>query len=182
VTHLLTFVDTDDAYDDGPDACKMSVSARHEAVLTEGPRVGLLDGRGWSETQSLFRPDEASEHDRRRYEHPSAWASVTVTVEEIKPTARDVVGPDDPFERRTQTDMEASHWEALAQILRREGERREAARLSPSSVSDRCIAAKCPATPASGTSRASDPRRPRNPIGSCSPNRLAPYCRGRHRL
>lgn len=45
VARLVTFVDVDD---DVADVRRMSVSARHEAVLVDGRRVLLLDDRGWS--------------------------------------------------------------------------------------------------------------------------------------
>jgi hypothetical protein len=48
VTRLLTSVDINDADDDGPNAHRMSVTARQEAVLEDGRRVVLLDDRGWS--------------------------------------------------------------------------------------------------------------------------------------
>ena len=44
-------------------------------------------------------------------------------------TARDVVGPDEPFEGRTQADMEASHWDSLARVLQQERVEVEAAEL-----------------------------------------------------
>ena len=40
---------------------------------------------------------------------------------EIADTARVVVGPDEPFAGYSQEDMEASHWNALATVLRRQG-------------------------------------------------------------
>jgi hypothetical protein len=39
----------------------------------------------------------------------------------MRRTARDVVGPDEPFEGKSQADMEAGHWDTLASILRRHG-------------------------------------------------------------
>jgi hypothetical protein len=142
VTRLLTLVDIDDADDDGPDARRMSVSARHEAVLADGRRVVLLEDRGWSESLSVVWADEPSEQDRRLVEVAGIWA--TETAEEMKRTARDVVGPDEPFEGRTHADMEASHWEALAQMLRTQGVYVETAELKalPHDVelSDRVLA------------------------------------------
>ena len=127
VTRLLTSVDICDADDDGPDARRMSLSAHHEAVLGDGRRVVLLDGRGWNEMLSVVPSDEPSAPDSRRRELPSVWAFAT--VDGIKRAARVVVGPDAPFEGRTPADMEADHWEALAQILRRHGVEIEAADL-----------------------------------------------------
>jgi len=47
VARLMTFVDADDEV---PDARRISVSARHEAVLDDGRRLLLMDDRGWSES------------------------------------------------------------------------------------------------------------------------------------
>jgi len=46
LVRLLTVVDV---REDDTDARRMSLSARHEAVLADGRRVVLLDDRGWSE-------------------------------------------------------------------------------------------------------------------------------------
>ena len=62
----------------------------------------LLDDRGWS----ISGPAEIWE---------------TTTPDEIADTARVVVGPDEPFAGYSQEDMEASHWNALATVLRRQG-------------------------------------------------------------
>ena len=113
VVRLLTFVDIADAHDDGPDAARMSVRARHEAVLADGRRVVLLDDRGWSGEN--FRVSA----DGHRSRLPGVWAYET--AEEMERTARVVVGPDEPFEGRTQADMEASHWDYLARILQQHG-------------------------------------------------------------
>jgi hypothetical protein len=95
VSRLLTFADIDDPDDDGPNGRGMSVKARHEAVLADGRRVVLLDGRGWS---------------------GGAWAFET--VEGLERTARDVVGPDEPLGGSSHAGMAAGHWETLAGILR----------------------------------------------------------------
>jgi hypothetical protein len=127
VTRLLTFVDIDDAEDEGPDARKIYVSVRQEAVLADGRRVVLLDDRGWSGTLGVS---------------PGIWAFQT--VEEIERTARFVVGPDEPFEGHTQADMEESHWEALARTVHGRGVEIEARELKalPHDVelSDRVLA------------------------------------------
>ena len=47
VTRLVTLVDL---REEVADASQMSVTARHEAVLTDGRRLLLLDDRGWSES------------------------------------------------------------------------------------------------------------------------------------
>jgi hypothetical protein len=119
VTRLLTFVDLNDADDAGPDARRGSVRARHEAVLADGRRVVLLDDRGWTGELRVSWGSEPPEDERRRAEQASIWA--TETVEEMKGTARMVVGPDEPFDDYSQADMEAGHWEYLARILRQHG-------------------------------------------------------------
>ena len=115
VARLLTFVDVADEADDGPDARRLSVSARHEAVLADGRRVLLLDDRGWSAELGLVRDDEPSEEARALVELPSIW--LYETVEDMERTARDVVGPDEAFGGRTRADMDASHWDSLARVL-----------------------------------------------------------------
>ncbi len=127
VARLLTFVDIADEDDDGPGARRMSVSARHEAVLADGRRVVLLDDRGWSAQLGLLWDDEPSEEARALVELPSIWAYET--VEDMERTARDVVGPDEPFGGRTRADMDASHWDSLAGVLQRQGVDVEAAEL-----------------------------------------------------
>ena len=86
----------------------MSVSARLEAVLGDGRRVVLLDGRGWS---GSLRGPEADDMD--------VWA--TTSEAEIASTAGFVVGPDEPYGGRSQSDMEAGHWATLAETLRAQG-------------------------------------------------------------
>lgn len=98
VTRLVTFVEIDDT---GADPRRMSVSARHEAVLMNGSRVLLLDDRGWA----VSGP-------------PNIWE--VTSVQEIRDTARMVVGPDEPFPGSSQKDMEADHWLSLAAALRRQ--------------------------------------------------------------
>ncbi len=99
MTRLVTFVEVDDPV---ADPRQMSVSARHEAVLTDGDRVLLLADRGWSASGP-----------------PNIWARTS--VEEIADTARMVVGPDEPFDGHSQADMEADHWASLAAVLRYRG-------------------------------------------------------------
>ena len=142
VARLLTVVDIADEDDDGPDAHRMSVSARHEAVLADGRRVVLLDDRGWSEQLGVVWDDEPLRQERGLVQLPSIWAYET--VKEMERSARDVVGPDEPFEGRTHADMEASHWDSLARVLRRDGVEVDAAQLKglPHDVelSDRILA------------------------------------------
>lgn len=99
VTRLVTFVELDDT---ATEPRQMSVSARHEAVLMNGGRVLLLADRGWSTSGPL-----------------NIWA--VTSVKEIADTARMVVGPDEPFGKCAQKDMEAHHWASLAAVLRRQG-------------------------------------------------------------
>ena len=91
------------------DPRRISVSARHEAVLEDGSRLLLLDDRGWTEE---LRGAGAKGID-------DLWA---LTVErDIVETARVVVGPDEPFGGRSQDDMETDHWNTLAENLRARG-------------------------------------------------------------
>ncbi len=91
------------------DPRRMSVSARHEAVLEDGSRLLLLDDRGWTEELRGAGADGIDD----------LWA---ITPErDIVDTARMVVGPDEPFGGRSQDDMETDHWNALAENLRAQG-------------------------------------------------------------
>jgi hypothetical protein len=102
---------------DGVDARRISVSARHEAVLDDGRRVVLLDDRGWSEELGGAGADEVAD----------IWA--LSSEQDIAETARTVVGPDEPFDGRTRGDMEADHWNTLAEKLRAHGVAVEAGEL-----------------------------------------------------
>jgi hypothetical protein len=104
VVRIVTLADVRE--DAGPHA--ISVSARHEAVLEDGRRLLLLDDRGWTST---LGGAGASELD--------IWA--LTSEHEIAETTRVVVGPDEPFGGRSQADMEADHWNALAAKLRAQG-------------------------------------------------------------
>jgi hypothetical protein len=86
----------------------MSVSARLDAVLADGRRIVLLDGRGW--TGSL-RGAGADDMD--------VWA--TSSEAEIAETARVVVGPDEAYGGRSQSEMDAGHWSTLAETLAAHG-------------------------------------------------------------
>lgn len=101
VVRLVTIADIgEDA-----DARRISVSARHEAVLEDGRRVLLLDDRGWSETLGGAGANEVTD----------IWA--LTSEQDIAETARVVVGPDEPFDGRSQDEMESDHWKALAERL-----------------------------------------------------------------
>src|SRR6266700_3164996 len=94
LVRLVTLVDVGDE----ADFRRLSVSARHEALLDDGRRVLLLDDRGWIQTLGGSGADEVAD----------IWA---VTSEaDVVATARVVVGPDEPFGERSQADMEIDHW------------------------------------------------------------------------
>ncbi len=98
VARLVTVVDLADV----ASPSRVSLSARHEALLDDGRRLTLLDDRGWT---ASCRTD--------------IWEQMSVA--QIEATARVVVGPDEPFDGRSQDDMAATHWAALAGILRQNG-------------------------------------------------------------
>jgi hypothetical protein len=114
VTRLVTFVDLAEGIGD---TRQTSFSARHEAVLLDGRRVLLLDDRGWS--WSSLITFQAGARDSRREQHPDMWAMTS--VEDIKQTARMVVGPDEPSEGFSQEDAEQGHWAYLSDVLRQHG-------------------------------------------------------------
>ena len=115
VTRLVTLVDV---RDDVADPRQMSVSALHEAVLEDGRRVLLLDDRGWTSAALTASWGEVPDGESRR-DQLDTWA--LTSLEEIKETARVVVGPDEPAEGRSQADAEADHWAHLADVLRQQG-------------------------------------------------------------
>ncbi|GEL20768.1 hypothetical protein [Pseudonocardia asaccharolytica] len=123
LTCLGTFVDIDGHE---ADLREMSVSARHEAELSDGGRVVLLNDRGWGLSR-LTRASTAAEDAARDDDMPDIWAAQT--VDDVQETARVVVGPDEPFDGRSQEDMEADHWAYLQQILQRQGVVVDAAQL-----------------------------------------------------
>jgi hypothetical protein len=117
VTRLVTFVDLAEGVGD---TRQMAVSARHEAVLSDGQRVLLLDDRGWSSSaRTAFYAGDASGRDSAREQQPDIWAMTS--VEDIEQTARIVVGPDEPFEGSSQEDAEQAHWAYLSDVLRQHG-------------------------------------------------------------
>jgi len=101
VTRLVTHVEL---REDLSDARQISIAARHEAVLEDGRRLLLLGDRGWTESV-----------------HGVSDIWPVTSVEEIEADARVVVGPDEPFDGRSQADMEADHWAYLAELLRQLG-------------------------------------------------------------
>ena len=86
----------------------LSVSARLDAVLADGRRIVLLDGRGWTES---LRGSGADDMD--------IWA--TSSEAELAETARVVVGPDEAYGGRSQSEMDAGHWTTLAETLAAHG-------------------------------------------------------------
>lgn len=76
----------------------LGVSARHELELSDGNRVLLLGDRGWG---------------------GGSWARASIS--NVQKTARDVVGPDEPFSGRSQEDMAALHWNGLVETAMRHG-------------------------------------------------------------
>jgi hypothetical protein len=83
----------------------VSLSARHEAVLSDGRRVVLLENRGWHERLGLAPARREAD----------LWLSKTAG--DLEKTARSVVGPDEAFEGRSRADVEAGHWRFLADLL-----------------------------------------------------------------
>ena len=101
---LVTVADVAAPVDPGD----LAVSVRHEAVIDDGRRIVLLDGRGF--TESLRGPGS---------DRVDVWTSTS--EDDLARTARVVVGPDEPYGDLTQADMEAGHWAALADVLRAQG-------------------------------------------------------------
>ncbi|MDT0347046.1 hypothetical protein [Streptomyces litchfieldiae] len=99
VTRLVTHVELDDG---ATDAREISVAARLEAVLADGRGLVLLDDRGWSFSGGA-----------------DIWTRIS--AEDVRRTARMVVGPDEPFGGRTREQMTADHWGCLAGVLGRQG-------------------------------------------------------------
>jgi hypothetical protein len=113
VVRLLTIVDVRDGESD---ARTMSVSARQEAVLADGRRILLLDGRGWTSTLMRMRiPDDGE----AREDVTDIWA--VTSVEEMEQSARTVVGPDEPFAGYTREELDDGHWAHLSDVLRQHG-------------------------------------------------------------
>ncbi|MFJ9434647.1 hypothetical protein ACIRQY_34035 [Streptomyces sp. NPDC101490] len=104
VTRLVTYVDLD-----GSAADTLSVSARLEAVLTDGRSLVLLDDRGWTQ-----------------HAMGSAGIAPRMPAEDFEETARMVVGPDETDEDETHGQAAAGHWGWLADRLGQQGVRVEA--------------------------------------------------------
>lgn len=67
------------------------MNARHELELADGRRVLLLNDRGYGST--------------------TAWDKTSLADVEFQ--VRTAVGPDEPFDDLTASEMEAAHWESL---------------------------------------------------------------------
>lgn len=91
---LVTTVHADD-----PATGTISVSARHELELDDGRRVLLLDDRGWGSTQRWSEADG----------------------DDLRATARTVVGPDEPSGDLSAQEVATGHWTHLQQVARRHG-------------------------------------------------------------
>jgi hypothetical protein len=113
---------------DAAHARQMSVSLRHEAELVSGRRALLLDDRGWSASVGTYGPVAGTSGGVERADVPDIWASTS--VEDIMDTSRVAVGPDEPFDGRTQEDEAAAHWAYLSEVLRQQGIVVDAAELS----------------------------------------------------
>jgi hypothetical protein len=100
---FVTFTDVDR---DAARAGQASVVVRHDAVLTDGRRLTIFDGRGWS--WSVRRGEGDAVND------PWTWTS----TKDIEDTARVVVGPDEPLDGRSQHDMEVDHRAHIARLAR----------------------------------------------------------------
>ena len=104
VARLITFADLRE----GSTYASASVSARHEAVLTDGRRVLIFDDRGWSWSAHRGSPGQDTIT-------LDPW--ISSTLEEIERTARVVVGPDEPRPGQTQDEAAAAHWWYVADLL-----------------------------------------------------------------
>lgn len=100
---LITSIDIDEKAGPGVnDDHRSSISALHELELADGPRLTLLDDRGWSTGGTC-----------------NIWAYET--LQGLAETARTVVGPDEPPEGRTQEEEAALHWAYLADVAQEQG-------------------------------------------------------------
>jgi hypothetical protein len=113
VARLVTFVDIDEA--DGAAAEGLSFSARQDALLSDGRRLVLLNGRGWNQTKRFARHSELPTLERRS----SSWKGIT--REGIEGAARSVVGPDSAYKKYTQAEANQGHWAHLSATLAKEG-------------------------------------------------------------
>ena len=99
MTALLRLVTTAEAGTDPAWEGQVDVNARHGLELADGRRVLLLNDRGYGAT--------------------CAWKETTLADVEFQ--VRTVVGPDEPYDGLTWSDMESAHWQALAAVARANG-------------------------------------------------------------
>lgn len=80
---------------DGANSQGISVSVLLEAELANGRSLVVLDDRGWNSSQP--------------------WDQVQ--PEQIRETARTVVGPDEPYGEQTMADAVTAYWDYIRRIL-----------------------------------------------------------------
>lgn len=80
---------------EGANSQGISVSVLLEAELANGRSLVVLDDRGWNSSQP--------------------WDQVQ--PEQIRETARTVVGPDEPYGEQTMADAVTAYWDYIRRIL-----------------------------------------------------------------
>lgn len=80
---------------EGANSQGVSVSVLLEAELANGRSLVVLDDRGWNSSQP--------------------WDQVQ--PEQIRETARTVVGPDEPYGEQTMADAVTAYWDYIRRIL-----------------------------------------------------------------
>lgn len=96
ISRLVSVAEVNETHD--PSA-GLSVSVSLSAELEDGRTILVLDDRGWNSSQP--------------------WADATSAA--IQQTARDVVGPDEPYGDQTMEGAIADYWEYLRKILAAQG-------------------------------------------------------------
>jgi hypothetical protein len=89
---------------DDPSTRQSSVSVRLDALLDDGRRLTVLDGRGW---------------DSRHSDDSPVWPQES--ADGVQDAALTVIGPDRPVLGETAEEVEAWHWRHLAEILAAQG-------------------------------------------------------------
>src|SRR5215203_1802243 len=97
VRRLVTTVDLADMQ--GRPVQEASVRALHEAELSDGTRVALLEDRGFTWSVHASRIGEGGT-DAPPGDPPGAWEAMSVA--ELEEDARTVVGPDEAYGGLTQ--------------------------------------------------------------------------------
>lgn len=80
--------------------------------MTDGQRVVLLADRGWTETR---RGPVATAG------QPTEGQRLLDAIAEIKQTAREVVGPDEPSPGSSSEEAKAQYWAAIARGVQQRG-------------------------------------------------------------